>query len=181
MHIYLSLGHAIYKNGDISSASGFVNEYKYNKELIEKIAKKLKNKGHKVDIIKCPEKEFTCPEDEEKYKLKMASLKKYDIGVELHLNSYDGKAKGAETLYYPTSTKGKKLATCIQNRLKKEFTDRGIKERPGLYMLRKTSFPMVLVESFFCDNKEDCNRVTKDRLAQLIANGIHEYTTKANE
>ena len=176
--IYLSLGHTVYKNGNISSADGYVNEYEYNKELIDIVAKKLRNKGHTVDIIKCPEKKFTCQNDELKYKVEKSKAKKYDFGAEFHLNSADGKAKGAETLYYPTSKKGKTLATCIQNRLKKEFKDRGIKERPNLYMLKHTSFPMVIIESFFCDNKEDCNRVTKERLAQLIANGLNEYATK---
>ena len=35
------------------------------------------------------------------------------------------------------------------------FVNRGVKERPELYVIRKTNAPALLVETFFCDSKSD--------------------------
>lgn len=54
--IALSIGHSILKNGECTSASGVVNEYKYNKKLAPYIKKYLEKVGCTVDIINVPEK-----------------------------------------------------------------------------------------------------------------------------
>ena len=55
------------------------------------------------------------------------------------------------------------------------LSDRGAEERPGLYWTRKTKAKAVLVESFFCDNKDDYAKAKKlgmDAHGKLIAEGI---------
>lgn len=54
--IALSIGHSILKNGECTSASGVVNEYKYNKKLAPYIKKYLEKVGCTVNIINVPEK-----------------------------------------------------------------------------------------------------------------------------
>lgn len=175
MYVGLFLGHSVLKNGNITSASSkYGNEYKINKILIEKVAYWLKKAGVNVDVIMIPEKTLSKASEEANYKLPKANSGKYSMIVELHLNSYNGTAKGAEVLY--SSSSGKVLANRIQKKLVAAgFANRNIKERTNLYMLSKTIPTAVIIESFFVDNKEDIdlyNKIGADELGRLLAEGI---------
>ena len=174
MKVAIIVGHSILKNGTCTSAKGEVLEYSYCKELAPIVQKYLKSKGHQVDVIICPEREFTKAYQEKTYKLGKINGKGYDLIVELHLNAYNGTAKGTEVLYY--SNKGKEYAQRVNDKLDDIFTDRGIKKRTDLYILTKTEPVAILVECFFCDSKEDYQRGDeaheKDLIARKIAEGI---------
>ncbi|WP_196604061.1 N-acetylmuramoyl-L-alanine amidase family protein [Pectinatus haikarae] len=107
-----------------------------------------------------------------------------DIFVSVHCNSFNGEARGAETLVYSGSAKGYVLADNIQKNLiaaiqaiDSAFTDRGIKERSDLAVLRYTDMPAVLIELGFIDQKDDAYILTdhQDEIAAAIRNGIDEY------
>ena len=175
MYIGLFLGHSVLKNGNITSASSsYGNEYKINKVLIEKVAYWIKKAGVNVDVITIPERTLSKASEEANYKLPKANSGKYTHIVELHLNSYNGTAKGAEVLY--SSSNGKVFAEKIQNKLVAAgFTNRGIKQRTNLYMLSKTIPTATIIESFFVDNKGDIdlyNKIGADELGRLLAEGI---------
>lgn len=112
-------------------------------------------------------------------RVKRANNNGSDIFVSIHVNSVENpKAHGIETLYYPTSIKGSKLALTIQNKLKAIATaDRGIKPRPNLVVLNSTNMPAALTEIGFIKNKKDVDIITKrqDEVSELIAQGILEY------
>ena len=98
--------------------------------------------------------------------------------ISLHSNAFNQSAKGAETLYWPTRKKGCRLAQCIQNELVKlGRTDRGIKPRDNLYLLRKTAAPCVIVEPFFIDNDSEYEWAIAniDKLALAISEGVNNY------
>lgn len=168
--IALSIGHSILKNGECTSASGVVNEYKYNKKLAPYIKKYLEKVGCTVDIINVPEKKYTSKSSEKTYKFEKINGHKYDMAIELHLNCANGKAHGCEVYY--VSSKGKEIAQRIDKKLGTVFTDRGVKTAQ-LYFLTKTDCPSALVESFFCDSKSDY-KIGKnyDKIGKLIAEGI---------
>lgn len=168
--IALSIGHSILKNGECTSASGVVNEYKYNKKLAPYIKKYLEKVGCTVNIINVPEKKYTSKSSEKTYKLEKINGHKYDMAIELHLNCANGKAHGCEVYY--VSSKGKEIAQRIDKKLGTVFTDRGVKTAQ-LYFLTKTDCPSALVESFFCDSKSDY-KIGKnyDKIGKLIAEGI---------
>lgn len=168
--IALSIGHSILKNGECTSASGVVNEYKYNKKLAPYIKKYLEKVGCTVNIINVPEKKYTSKSSEKTYKLEKINGHKYDMAIELHLNCANGKAHGCEVYY--VSSKGKEIAQRIDKKLGTVFTDRGVKTAQ-LYFLTKTDCPSALVESFFCDSKSDY-KIGKnyDKIGRLIAEGI---------
>lgn len=172
MKIALTVGHSLLKNGNITSADGVINEYKYNKELVLLMDKYLKKLGHTVDVIICPERKFEKSTEESRYKLNIVNNGKYDLIVELHLNAAaTSNANGTEVLYI--SDKGKVYAERVQAKLSTLFHDRGINHRENLYMLTKTKPVCIMLETFFCTNSTDCSiGKDKDKIARLIAEGI---------
>ena len=156
MKIACTVGHSILQNGDITSASGVVNEYEWCKKFVPILVEVFNAQEEcNATLIQCPERQFTKAAQEKDYKLGHINGKKYDLVIESHLNAFNGTAKGTEVLYYPTSTKGKEYAQRVNDKLDDVFTDRGIKPRSDLYILRDTDCPAILIEYFFCDNKED--------------------------
>lgn len=167
----ISVGHSILKNGNCTSASGCVNEYEYNKKLAPLVKKYLEYAGWDVDVIQCPEKKFATKAEEKSYKLPLINKGGYDLAMELHLNASDGAGYGAE-VFYKTSS-GKTYAKRVQKKLATVFRDRGAKHVDNLYFLNGTKPPAILVESFFCDNKNDYVKgKNMDNVARLIAEGI---------
>lgn len=108
--------------------------------------------------------------------------------VSIHSNSVDGipTAEGTEVLYYDTDEKSdygitsKKLADNIQKSVVKytDMFDRGLRERPGLAVLKWTEMPAALVELGFLTNKDDQEKLIdpewQDDMAWAIAKGIIE-------
>ena len=102
-----------------------------------------------------------------------------DIFVSIHCNAANGRAHGTETLIYSDGGEAEKLASCIQRQIVDSLgtTDRGLKERPELIVLRATDMPAVLVELAFIDNDEDAELLMtrQDDFARAIARGVTDY------
>ena len=102
-----------------------------------------------------------------------------DIFVSIHCNAANTDARGTEVEIYPGSDASSKLGQCIQSQIVDSLgtTDRGLKERPGLCVLKHTDMPAVLVETAFIDNDDDANLLTnnQDDFARAIARGITDY------
>ena len=102
-----------------------------------------------------------------------------DLFVSIHCNAFNGVAKGTETCVYRIGTQGSALGEAVQGRLIAELgtVDRGLKERPGLCVLKRTDMPAILVETAFIDEVTD-NAALRDRqeaFAKAIADGIMKY------
>ncbi|HCD8960474.1 N-acetylmuramoyl-L-alanine amidase [Clostridioides sp. ES-S-0001-03] len=177
MKICITVGHSILKSGACTSADGVVNEYQYNKSLAPVLADTFRKEGHKVDVIICPEKQFKTKTEEKSYKIPRVNGGGYDLLIELHLNASDGQGKGSEVLYY--SNKGLEYATRICKKLGTVFKNRGAKLDKGLYILNSSKPTAILIESFFCDNKEDYEKAKKlgyEGMAKLIVEGVLNKT-----
>ena len=172
MKIACTVGHSVLKTGQTTSATGVVNEYQWCKKFVPILVDTFKSQGIDADLIICPEKQFAKAHEEKPYKLNKINGKKYDLVIESHLNAFNGIAKGTEVLYL--SSKGKEYAQRVNDKLDDIFTDRGIKSRTDLYILRDTDCPAILIEYFFCDNKEDYSKADTDEEMQLIANKVVE-------
>ncbi|HFL3147513.1 TPA: N-acetylmuramoyl-L-alanine amidase [Clostridioides difficile] len=182
MKICITVGHSILKSGACTSADGVVNEYQYNKSLAPVLADIFRKEGHKVDVIICPEKQFKTKNEEKTYKIPRVNSGGYDLLIELHLNSSGVGAFGTEVFYY--SEKGKEYAQRVVDKLSKPFIrkkgdkevgNRGVKLDKGLYILNSSKPTAILIESFFCDNKEDYEKAKKfgyEGIAKLIVEGI---------
>ncbi|HBF4243631.1 TPA: N-acetylmuramoyl-L-alanine amidase [Clostridioides difficile] len=182
MKICITVGHSILKSGACTSANGVVNEYQYNKSLAPVLADTFRKEGHKVDVIICPEKQFKTKNEEKSYKIPRVNSGGYDLLIELHLNSSGVGAFGTEVFYY--SEKGKEYAQRVVDKLSKPFIrkkgdkevgNRGVKLDKSLYILNSSKPTAVLIESFFCDNKEDYDKAKKlghEGIAKLIVEGV---------
>lgn len=100
-----------------------------------------------------------------------------DFFVSIHRNSYptDNTASGVETLVYDKSGLKLQMAENIDEQMEAiGFVNLGVKERPGLVVLRRTRMPAVLVEAGFINSDTD-NQLFDDNfddIALAIAEGI---------
>lgn len=184
--IAIFVGHSILANGQCTSADGRDKggklEYAVCKELAYDIKKHLDKIGQPCDVIVVPEGKYNSGY-EDNYKLPIANSGKYDLVIELHLNSYNGSAKGAEVLCYP-ATNSRAVAQRVQAKLATVFNDRGIIETTKFYMLRETKPCAIMIESFFCDSKSDCDKfdsLGSSGLARKIAEGLIDGEIKEDE
>ncbi len=101
-----------------------------------------------------------------------------DVFVSIHFNAFNGRASGTETLI-SGSTGSLMLGHCIQSNIRAVLSlpNRGLKERPEFFVLRRTMMPAVLVEVCFIDNDSDWRRYDAhaDDVARAIATGIMQY------
>lgn len=94
--------------------------------------------------------------------------------MELHLNAAQPSAHGTEVLY--VSQKGKEYAEKIVKALGEVYTNGGAKKRTDLYILNGTKPTAVLLELFFCTNREDYlkghGKTNATKLAKLIVDSL---------
>ena len=107
-----------------------------------------------------------------------------DYFVSLHTNaSVNPQASGTEVLVYSRSSPAYELARSVleQIRLSTGLRSRGVVTRPGLFVLRKTAMPAILVEMGFITNPEDASLMVNspELFAQGIADGIIDYVRRS--
>ncbi len=103
-----------------------------------------------------------------------------NLFVSIHCNSYSNpNAEGTEVLVYQLGGKSEVAAESILYQIIAELgtVDRGVKERPRLYVLNRTDMPAVLVEMAFISNEDDIQLLLEKReeFAKAIARGITDY------
>ena len=97
-----------------------------------------------------------------------------DYFISLHTNAAASpSATGTEAYVYSRSSSAFGFAEAILNGLTAAtgLRDRGVKARPGLYVLRKTRMPATLVELGFITNPRDASLM--ENSPQLFAEGIY--------
>ena len=98
-----------------------------------------------------------------------------DYFVSIHTNaSVQASANGTEVLVYVSPSRAADLARDVLREVT-EITglrSRGVKERPGLYVLRKTNMPAILVELGFITNPSDA--ALMESSPSLFARGIYQ-------
>lgn len=103
-----------------------------------------------------------------------------DYFLSLHTNSAsDPAANGAEAFSYASGTAGFRFGSDILTAMTNAtgLRNRGMKVRPGLYVLRRTTMPAVLLELGFITNPSDAALMDQNPglFAQGIYNGILTY------
>ena len=103
-----------------------------------------------------------------------------DYFISIHTNaSSNPDATGVEAFAYAQPSRAFSLGEDIVENLSRVtgLRDRGMKVRPGLYVLRRTNMPAVLVELGFITNPEDAALMNNNPVlfARGIYDGIVEY------
>ncbi len=97
-----------------------------------------------------------------------------DYFISIHANaSSSSSVSGSEALVYTEPSIASALGEDILEGLNEAtgLPNRGIKVRPGLYVLRRTNMPAVLIELGFISNPFDANLMANN--PQLFARGIY--------
>ena len=119
-------------------------------------------------------------DDDLAYVVDEANNSKADLFISIHCNSYSSpEPQGTETLVYEKGGRSEILAEYIQYQIISELgtVDRGVKERPRLYVLNRTNMPAVLVELAFISNEDDVQMLidNKEEFAAAIARAVTDY------
>ena len=103
-----------------------------------------------------------------------------DYFISLHTNASSNRsARGSEALVYNIPSTASELAEeiLIQLNLNTGLPNRGVTERRGLYVLRKTRMPAILLELGFITNPTDASLMANspELFAAGIADGISQF------
>ena len=164
----LNAGHT--KSGAGSGAVGYLNESTETRKVVSWIKNYLEGKGHEVVVANVDK-----AQSQSAYLYEVARKankhKDADLFVSIHLNA--GGGQGCECYTW----KGKKMSQAVgicEELSKYGFVNRGVKDGSGLYVIKKTTMPAVLVEVCFVDSMGDCSRYKRlgSKVAQAITRGI---------
>ena len=169
MKIVLNAGHT--RTGAGSGAIGYLNESLEARRVVSLVKHYLRGKGHTVidATIEKAASQSAYLQAVVKTANKHADA---DLFVSIHFNA--GGGRGCECYTW----RGKKTAAAVgicSELNKYGFRNRGVKDGSGLYVIKKTECPAVLVEVCFLDDRKDCElyeSITVNRVAQAITRGI---------
>lgn len=188
MKISIHAGHG--KEGTRAhGATGYCDESKYCRKIVESIKNRLDGRVVYND----------CTYNGSKYsqtEILVSLVRKInsynpDFAISVHLNaSNEGSANGVECLVHPsTSEENYNRAVKIVNNLSSTFgfSNRGVKKRSDLYILRKTKCPTIIIEVGFCTNYHDSKIIMENyeaighRIADLLSGtNSKRYTVKVH-
>ena len=168
MKIAIVPGHTL--SGKGTGATGYIDEGKENRILTDLIVKWLKQGGAIVYTGKVDKSNNYLAEQ-----CKIANRQNVDLAVQIHFNANKTTLNpmGTETIY--KTNNGKVYAERVNDKLATVFENRGAKsDVRGLYWLKHTKAPAILIEVCFVDSKADTDYYVnnKDKVAKLIAEGI---------
>ena len=169
MKINVHAGH----NFKVPGASGIFSEITEDRKVKDLVITKLKTLGHTV--YDCTDETATTVRGNLEAIVAKCNAHSVDLDVSIHFNAFDGTANGTEVCIYSESSDSKNTAQKIANEIEKlGFKKRngGISIRNGLYVLRHTNAPALLIECCFCDSKKDAALYKAETMANAIVKGI---------
>ena len=176
MKICINYGHAL--SGAGTGAVGIKKESEETRNTGKEVVTYLKgNSTHEILVA-----DF---EGEDNYvkATNFANSEGVDLFVSIHFNSGagdltgNGVTTGTEVLIGHLGSSALDEAQRIVNNISKlGFKNRGIKERPDLYVLKHTKMGACLVECAFLDDMDDMKAYNPKLMAKAIAEGILNKT-----
>ena len=181
--IYIDQGHNPQSPNAGAEGNGFV-EQDITYEIGKHLATLLRSNGNfDVRVSRPTEETILGTSNASSLRIRVDEANNFgaDYFISLHTNaSNNTSASGSEALVYSSPSVASELGKDILvwlNRLT-GLRNRGIVNRPGLYVLRKTKMPAVLVEMGFISNPQDARLMNNspELFAEGIYNGILQYT-----
>jgi hypothetical protein len=164
----IDIGHNCYP--DIG-AVGILKEDTVVKEVGTKVMIYLKQLGY--NIVDCLPPHANDVNSSLYYRYTVANRDEVKLYVSIHANI--GGGKGTEIWC------GSESSREIANRILEQFSslgyyNRGVKIQgvngQHIAVLKNTTMPAILIELFFLDNKEDCERYNPELMARAIVKGL---------
>lgn len=177
MKINVHAGH----NFKVPGASGIFSETVEDRKVKDLVITKFRALGHTV--YDCTDETATTVRGNLEAIVAKCNAHSVDLDVSIHFNAFNSSANGTEVCIYSENSASKSTAQKIANEIEKlGYTKRngGISIRNGLYVLRHTNAPALLVECCFCDNKKDAALYSAEKMANAIVKGITGQTVKAS-
>lgn len=160
-------------------AGGQFSETAEDRKVKDKVIELLRAQGHTV--YDCTDEDGATSSANLRAIVQKCNRHMVDLDVSIHFNAFNGSAHGTEVLVYSDTSSARAAAVRICSKIAAlGFTNRGIKYRPGLYVLRHTDSPALLIECCFCDSKTDAKIYDREKMARAIVEGIlgHEIAEK---
>ncbi|RKI37291.1 N-acetylmuramoyl-L-alanine amidase [bacterium D16-51] len=167
------------KNGKIAcGASDYIDESKEARIICKKVIRLLKRNG--VKAYNCTVNNGTSQSDVLKKICRKCNARDRQLDISIHFNAADhsradGKTKGVEALLYKNDGIKAEIAKRMCEQISRiGFTNRGIKVRTDLSVLKNTTKPAILIEVCFVDDQDDAKlyKANKDAVAKAIAKAI---------
>ena len=176
MRINVSAGHN--PDGKVAcGAVGLLKESTEARRVTNEVVRILKEQGHTVYNCTCDN--GTSQGDVLKKIVAKCNQHSVDLDVSIHFNAgagaqkKNGQTTGTEVLVYDDSGKAMVAAQRVAKQISElGFKNRGIKIRDGLYFLRNTKSPAMLIECCFVDDGDDAELYDYKKMAAAIARGI---------
>lgn len=185
MRINVHAGHN--PDGRIAcGAIGIIKESTAARAIKDEVIALLQQAGH--EVYDCTVSNGTGSTDVLHKIVEKCNAHEVDLDISIHLNSGrkdlvgDGSIGGCECLIFRSASKSLPYAAAIADNLStigyKKRTDQtspcaGVKVRSGLYVLRNTNAPAILIECCFVDDWDDVEMYDAGLIARAIAEGIH--------
>ena len=164
-------------NAKAPGASGLLDEVAEDRKVKDLVIARLRALGHTA---------YDCTDDDGatanaclKNIVARCNSHSADLDVSIHFNAAandpagDGRTTGTEVLVYSASSAAAPYAANICAAIAAlGFRNRGVKERPGLYVLKHTRAPALLVECCFVDDADDAALYSPEAMAAAIVQGI---------
>jgi uncharacterized protein YjdB len=165
--IAIDIGHnAKYDTG----AVGIRSEDACTKEVGTLVIAKLKALGYKV--IDCSPKNTKSQTDALKQRVDIANAAHADLFMSIHFNVFNKIVNGSE-IYMGSNKIKTKAQKVLNNLVSLGYANRGLFDNSrGLYVLKNTTMPAMLVECSFLDSVVDMNRYDPEAIANALVNGL---------
>ncbi len=158
-------------------AVGILNESTEARKVKDEVVARLRQMGHTVYDCTC---DNGVDQADVLYKIVNAcNAHPVDLDVSIHFNAGakdlagNGRTAGTEVLVYNQSSKANSYAKQVCEAIAElGFKNRGIKINAGLYFLRKTKAPAMLIECCFVDDMDDVRLYNAKKMAEAIVYGI---------
>lgn len=157
-------------------AIGLIRESTEARAVKDRVIAQLAAMGHTVRDCTC--NNGADQNDVLKKIVAVCNAQEADLDISIHFNAgaqpeADGHTTGTEVYVYSTSSAAAAYAQQVVDSIAAlGFRNRGVKERPSLYVLRHTQAPAMLIECCFVDDPEDVALYNADRIAEAIVAGI---------
>ncbi|QAA31327.1 N-acetylmuramoyl-L-alanine amidase [Clostridium manihotivorum] len=162
----IDIGHNVQFDG---GAVGIRSENELNYEVGTKLIEKCRAEG--LNVINCTPKSATSLYDSLNQRVKAANNNNADFFISIHHNLCTG-GHGSEILCIPGGRAEEAAKIILTEIAKLGFTNRGVKARNDLFVLKNTNMSAILIECAFCDSPVDMNNYNPESMAEAIFKGI---------